>query len=64
LFFSWGYAFSGLVTLLCGIVALKEWDKLDTMHWPVIMIIVGGLGGGIGGLLTVLGGILGIASET
>ena len=51
LFFSWGYAFSGLVTLLCGIAALKGWDKLDAMHWPIILIIVGGLGGGIGGLL-------------
>ena len=35
----------------------------SALVWPIILIIVGGVGGGAGGVLVVIGGVLGIAAE-
>jgi hypothetical protein len=56
----WGYAYGGIVTIICGVIALIGAKSASTLVWAIVLIIVGIVGGGLGGLLVVLGGILGL----
>lgn len=63
-------AFSGSVMIVCGFVAFVGWNKVGmeaglkaALIWPIVLIIVGGVGGGSGGVLAIIGGLLGIAAE-
>jgi hypothetical protein len=37
--------------------------RANELIWAVVLIVVGYLGGGIGGLLTLIGGLLGLLSR-
>ena len=52
----------GIVTIVCGIIAIIGARSAGTLVWAIILIIVGIVGGGLGGLLVVLGGIIGLVS--
>ncbi len=58
--FHWGYAYGGIVTLICGIIAIFGARSANTLVWAIVLLIVGIVGGGLGGLLVVLGGIFGL----
>jgi len=58
--FHWGYSYGGIVTIICGVIAIIGARSANTLVWAIILIIVGIVGGGIGGLLVALGGILGL----
>ncbi len=59
-YFYWGFAYGGIVTLICGIIAIVGAKSANTIVWAIVLIIIGAVGGGLGGLLVVLGGILGL----
>lgn len=59
-YFYWGYAYGGIVTLICGAIAVIGAKSANTLVWAIVLIIVGIVGGGLGGLLVALGGILGL----
>lgn len=59
-YFYWGYAYGGIVTLVCGIIAIIGAKSASTLVWAIVLIIVGAVGGGLGGLLVLLGGIFGL----
>ncbi len=61
-YFYWGYAYGGVVTLICGIVALIGAKSASTLVWAIVLVIVGFIGGGLGGLLVFLGGVLGLVA--
>ncbi len=61
--FGWGFFNGGLVTLICGIVAVIGAGRVREVVWAVILIVVGLVGGGLGGLLVLIGGILGLTSR-
>lgn len=56
----WGYSYGGIVTIICGVIAIIGAKKASTLVWAIVLIIVGIIGGGLGGLLVTLGGILGL----
>lgn len=59
----WGYgyfAYSGIVAIICGIIAIIGAKLVATLVWAIVLIVVGIIGGGIGGLLVILGGIIGL----
>jgi hypothetical protein len=56
----YGFAYGGIVSLVCGIIAIIGAKSVTTLVWAIVLIIVGLIGGGIGGLLVVLGGIIGL----
>lgn len=57
-----GYFGIGAITLIFGIVAVFGSKRVHELVWAVVLMAVGFLGGGIGGLLTLLGGLLGLLS--
>jgi hypothetical protein len=58
--FHWGYAYGGIVTIVCGVIAFIGAKSASTLVWAIILIVVGAVGGGLGGLLVALGGLLGL----
>ena len=56
------FAYFGIVTLICGIIAIIGAKSVTNLVWAIVLIIVGIIGGGLGGLLVVLGGILGLVT--
>ena len=58
-----GYFGIGVVSLILGVVAVFGSKRVNELVWAVVLMIVGFLGGGIGGLLTLLGGLLGLLSR-
>ena len=59
-FISFGLAYFGIVTIICGIIAIIGAKSVTTIVWAIVLIVVGIIGGGLGGLLVVLGGLLGL----
>lgn len=63
LYWGWGFAsfaYGGIVSIICGVIALIGAKSANTLVWAIILIVVGIIGGGLGGLLVVLGGLLGL----
>jgi hypothetical protein len=58
--FHWGYTYGGIVTIICGVVAIIGAKSASTLVWAIVLIVVGVIGGGLGGLLVALGGLLGL----
>ena len=58
----WGLSYGGIVSLICGIVAVIGASRNTDLAWAIVLVIVGIVGGGIGGLLVLIGGILGLVS--
>jgi hypothetical protein len=56
----YAFTYAGIVSLICGVIAIIGARSASTLVWAIVLIIVGIIGGGIGGLLVVLGGLLGI----
>jgi hypothetical protein len=62
-FFYWSiysFAYSGIVMLICGIIAIIGSRSVTTLVWAIVLIIIGIIGGGLGGLLVLLGAIIGL----
>ena len=59
-FISFGFSFFGIVTIICGIIAIIGARSVTTIVWAIFLIIVGVIGGGLGGLLVILGGLIGL----
>jgi hypothetical protein len=63
LYWGWGFAsfaYGGIVSIICGVIALIGAKSANTLVWAIVLIVVGIIGGGLGGLLVVLGGLLGL----
>ena len=58
-----GYLGIGVITLVLGIVTVFGSRRVNELVWAIVLMIVGFLSGGIGGLLTLLGGLLGLLSR-
>ena len=58
-----GYFGIGIITLVLGIVTVFGSRRVNQLVWAIVLMIVGFLSGGIGGLLTLLGGLLGLLSR-
>ena len=58
-----GYFGIGVISLVLGVVAVFGSKRVNELVWAVVLMVVGFLGGGIGGLLTLLGGLLGLLSR-
>ena len=58
-----GYFGIGIITLVLGIVSVFGSRRVNELAWAIVLMIVGFLSGGIGGLLTLLGGLLGLLSR-
>jgi hypothetical protein len=58
-----GFAYGGIVMLICGIIAVIGARSASHLVWAIILIIVGIIGGGLGGLLVILGGIVGLIAS-
>jgi hypothetical protein len=56
----WGFAYSSVVAIICGIIAIIGSRSVPTLAWAIVLIIFGILGGGFGGLLVVIGGLIGL----
>jgi hypothetical protein len=56
----YSFAYAGIVSIICGVIAIIGARSASTLVWAIVLIIVGVIGGGLGGLLVVLGGLLGI----
>ena len=56
----WGFSYGGIVTLICGVIAIIGARSANTLVWAIVLVVVGAVGGGIGGLLVVLGGVFGL----
>ena len=56
----YAFAYAGIVSIICGVIAIIGARSASTLVWAIVLIIVGIIGGGLGGLLVVLGGLLGI----
>jgi hypothetical protein len=50
----------GIVSIVCGIIAIVGAKNTTDIAWAIVIIIVGVIGGGLGGLLVVLGGVVGL----
>jgi len=48
-FFGWGFFNGGLITLLCGLIAIIGANRVRELLWAIILIVVGIIGGGLGG---------------
>jgi hypothetical protein len=59
-FISFGFAYFGIVTIICGIIAIIGSKSVTTLVWAIVLIIVGIIGGGLGGLLVIFGGLIGL----
>jgi len=62
-FFYWSvytFAYSGIVMLICGVIAIIGARSVTTLVWAIVLIIVGLIGGGLGGLLVLLGALIGL----
>ncbi len=59
-FISFGFAYFGIVILICGIIAIIGAKSVTHIVWAIVLIIVGIIGGGLGGLLVILGGLIGL----
>jgi hypothetical protein len=62
-FFYWSiysFAYSGIVMLICGVIAIIGSRSVTTLVWAIVLIIIGIIGGGLGGLLVLLGAIIGL----
>ena len=62
-FFYWStysFAYSGIVMLICGVIAIIGAKSVTTLVWAIVLLIVGFIGGGLGGLLVLLGAIIGL----
>ena len=62
-FFYWSvysFGYSGLVMLICGVIAVIGAKSVTTLVWAIVLLIVGFIGGGLGGLLVLLGAIIGL----
>ncbi len=59
-FFRWEFENSGLVTLVCGAIAIYGARSSSNLPWAIVIIIVGVIGGGFAGFLVALGGVLGL----
>jgi len=62
-FFYWSvysFGYSGIVMLICGVIAIIGSRSVTTLVWAIVLVIVGLIGGGLGGLLVLLGGIIGL----
>jgi hypothetical protein len=46
-----------------GIVAVFGSKRVNEVVWAAVLMIVGFLAGGIGGLLTLIGGLIGLLSR-
>ena len=62
IFFHWEFDNGGLVTLVCGAIAIYGARSASTLPWAIALIVVGTVGGGFAGFLVLLGGILGLIS--
>ncbi len=62
-YFTLGFAFEGIITIACGVIAVLGAKSASNLLWAIILIIVGLIGGGLGGLLVLLGGILGLVTN-
>src|SRR5665647_689556 len=63
LYWGWGFAsfaYGGIISIICGVIAIIGARSASTLVWAIVLIIVGIIGGGLGGTLVVLGGLLGI----
>jgi hypothetical protein len=58
----YAFAYAGIISIICGVIAVIGARRSSTLVWAIVLIIVGIIGGGLGGLLVVLGGLLGIIS--
>jgi len=58
-----GYLGIGVITLVLGIVAVFGSRRVNELVWAVVLLVIGLLSGGLGGLLTLLGGLLGLLSR-
>lgn len=58
-----GYFGIGVITLILGVVAVFGSKRVNELVWAVVLMVVGFLAGGIGGLLTLLGGLVGLLSR-
>ena len=56
----YAFAYAGIVSIICGVIAIIGAKSASTLVWAIVLIIVGIIGGGLGGLLVVLGGLLGL----
>ena len=59
-FISFSFAYFGIVTIICGIIAIIGAKSVTHIVWAIVLIIVGVIGGGLGGLLVILGGLIGL----
>ena len=62
-FFYWSvysFGYSGIVMLICGVIAVIGAKSATTLVWAIVLIVVGLIGGGLGGTLVLLGGIIGL----
>jgi hypothetical protein len=58
-----GYFEKGVITLILGVVVVVGSKRANELIWAIVLIAVGYLGGGIGGLLTLIGGLLRLLSR-
>jgi len=56
----YSFAYSGIVMIICGVIAVIGARSITTLLWAVVLIVVGLIGGGLGGLLVLLGAIIGL----
>ena len=56
----YSFAYSGIVMLICGVIAVIGAKYVTTLVWAIVLIIIGLIGGGLGGLLVLLGAIIGL----
>jgi hypothetical protein len=60
LYVGWGLSYGGIVSLICGIIAVIAASRNSDLVWAIVLVVIGIIGGGLGGLLVLLGGILGL----
>ena len=62
-FFYWSvysFGYSGIVMLICGVIAIIGSRSVTTLVWAIVLLIVGLIGGGLGGLLVLLSALIGL----
>ncbi len=62
-FTHWGFTYSGILTIISGIIAIFGAKKTNELLWAIILIIFGILGGGLGDLLVIVGAIIGLLAK-
>jgi hypothetical protein len=58
----WGLSYGGVLSIICGIIAILGASRNSDLIWAVVLIIVGIIGGGLGGLLVLIAGIIGLVT--